>query len=97
MQTNATKRLHEFRNGSHFSRDAKRIYEKTCYSHASSVVSTVTRLSPLKVVRMPPLFIYLRQVGSSSGSTRPFFGRQVCCCSQPNLLINRKVQMSTVH
>ncbi|GAA56549.1 hypothetical protein CLF_111088 [Clonorchis sinensis] len=40
--TNATKRLHKFRNRSHFSRDAKRIYEKTYYSHASSVVSTVT-------------------------------------------------------
>ncbi|GAA49096.1 hypothetical protein CLF_102480, partial [Clonorchis sinensis] len=39
---NATKRLHPFRNRSHFSRDAKRIYEETYYSHASSVVSTVT-------------------------------------------------------
>ncbi|KAG5445992.1 hypothetical protein CSKR_108123 [Clonorchis sinensis] len=42
IQANATKRLHKFRNRSRFSRDAKRIYEKTCYSHASSVVSTVT-------------------------------------------------------
>ncbi|KAG5446311.1 hypothetical protein CSKR_113503 [Clonorchis sinensis] len=42
IQANATKRLYKFRNRSHFSRDAKRIYEKTCYSHASSVVSTVT-------------------------------------------------------
>ncbi|KAG5453463.1 hypothetical protein CSKR_100524 [Clonorchis sinensis] len=42
LQTNATKRLRQFRNRSHFSRDAKRIYEKTYYSHASSVVSTVT-------------------------------------------------------
>ncbi|KAG5441794.1 hypothetical protein CSKR_110600 [Clonorchis sinensis] len=42
MRANATKRLHKFRNRSHFSRDAKQIYEKTCYSHASSVVSTVT-------------------------------------------------------
>ncbi|KAG5442325.1 hypothetical protein CSKR_109857 [Clonorchis sinensis] len=42
MQTNATKRLHKFRNRSHFSRDAKRIYKKTYYSHTSSVVSTVT-------------------------------------------------------
>ncbi|KAG5443964.1 hypothetical protein CSKR_103785 [Clonorchis sinensis] len=41
MQTNVTKRLHRFRDSSHFSRDAKRIYEKTYYSHASSVVSTV--------------------------------------------------------
>ncbi|KAG5441253.1 hypothetical protein CSKR_102470 [Clonorchis sinensis] len=42
MQANTTKGLHKFRNRSHFSRDAKRIYEKTYYSHASSVVSTVT-------------------------------------------------------
>ncbi|KAG5454454.1 hypothetical protein CSKR_113119 [Clonorchis sinensis] len=42
MQANATKRLHKFHNGSHFSRDAKRIYEKAYYSHASSVVSTAT-------------------------------------------------------
>ncbi|KAG5442962.1 hypothetical protein CSKR_107138 [Clonorchis sinensis] len=42
MQANAAKRLHKFRNRSHFSRDAKRIYEKTCYSHVSSVGSTVT-------------------------------------------------------
>ncbi|KAG5447578.1 hypothetical protein CSKR_101344 [Clonorchis sinensis] len=41
-QANATKRLHKFRNRSHFSRDAKRIYEKTYHSHASSVASTVT-------------------------------------------------------
>ncbi|KAG5455037.1 hypothetical protein CSKR_111711 [Clonorchis sinensis] len=41
-RANATKRLRQFRNRSHFSRDAKRIYEKTYYSHASSVVSTVT-------------------------------------------------------
>ncbi|KAG5441974.1 hypothetical protein CSKR_110765 [Clonorchis sinensis] len=44
MQANATKRLHKFRNRSHFSRDTKRIYEKTYYSHASSVVSTVTQM-----------------------------------------------------
>ncbi|KAG5454209.1 hypothetical protein CSKR_111132 [Clonorchis sinensis] len=42
MQANATKRLHKFPNRSHFSRDAKRIHEKRCYLHASSVVSTVT-------------------------------------------------------
>ncbi|KAG5454389.1 hypothetical protein CSKR_107229 [Clonorchis sinensis] len=42
MQVNATKQLHNFRNRSHFSRDAKRIYEKPYYSPASSVVSTVT-------------------------------------------------------
>ncbi|KAG5453811.1 hypothetical protein CSKR_112380, partial [Clonorchis sinensis] len=42
IQANATKRLHKFRDRSHFSRDAERVYEKTCYSHASSVVSTVT-------------------------------------------------------
>ncbi|KAG5445997.1 hypothetical protein CSKR_108117 [Clonorchis sinensis] len=42
MQANAIKKLHKFRNRSHFSRDAKRIYEMTYYSHASSVVSTVT-------------------------------------------------------
>ncbi|KAG5443010.1 hypothetical protein CSKR_107186 [Clonorchis sinensis] len=45
LQANATKRLHKFHERSHFSRDAKRIYEKTCYSHASSVVSTVTPVS----------------------------------------------------
>ncbi|KAG5453784.1 hypothetical protein CSKR_113840, partial [Clonorchis sinensis] len=43
MQVNATKRLHKFRNRSHFSRDAKRSYEKTYYSHTLSVVSTVTQ------------------------------------------------------
>ncbi|KER33616.1 hypothetical protein T265_00507 [Opisthorchis viverrini] len=31
MQANATKRLHKFCNRSHFSKDAKRIYEKTYY------------------------------------------------------------------
>ncbi|KAG5451887.1 hypothetical protein CSKR_111262, partial [Clonorchis sinensis] len=41
IQANATKRLRQFSNRSHFSRGAKRIYEKT-YSHASLVVSTVT-------------------------------------------------------
>ncbi|GAA49253.1 hypothetical protein CLF_102764 [Clonorchis sinensis] len=51
MQANAAKRLHQFRNRSHFSRDAKRIYEKTCYSHATSVVSTVTRVVPMKIVQ----------------------------------------------
>ncbi|GAA56822.1 hypothetical protein CLF_111594, partial [Clonorchis sinensis] len=45
FQANATKRLHKFRNRSHFARDTKRIYEKTYYSHASSVVSTVTPVS----------------------------------------------------
>ncbi|KAG5453845.1 hypothetical protein CSKR_109617 [Clonorchis sinensis] len=42
VQANGTKRLHKFRNRSHFSRDAKWIYEKTYYSHASSVAPTVT-------------------------------------------------------
>ncbi|KAG5447322.1 hypothetical protein CSKR_109847 [Clonorchis sinensis] len=42
MQANATKRPHKFRNRSHFPSDAKRIYENTHYSHASSVASTVT-------------------------------------------------------
>ncbi|KAG5446746.1 hypothetical protein CSKR_114203 [Clonorchis sinensis] len=42
MQANATKRLHKVRDSSHFSRDARRIYEKAYYSHASSAVSTVT-------------------------------------------------------
>ncbi|KAG5446448.1 hypothetical protein CSKR_105399 [Clonorchis sinensis] len=49
MQANAAKRLHKFGNRSHFSRDAKRIYEKTYFSHASSVVCTVT-----PVHRLPP-------------------------------------------
>ncbi|GAA55257.1 hypothetical protein CLF_107497 [Clonorchis sinensis] len=44
IKANATKRLHKFRNRSHFARDAKRIYEKTYYSPASSVVSSVTLL-----------------------------------------------------
>ncbi|KER25106.1 hypothetical protein T265_07393 [Opisthorchis viverrini] len=35
LQANATERLRKFRNRSHFSRDAKRIYEKTYYSRAS--------------------------------------------------------------
>ncbi|KAG5443260.1 hypothetical protein CSKR_111044 [Clonorchis sinensis] len=74
MQANATKQLHKFRNTSHFSRGAKRIYEKTYYSHASSAVPTVTHLNPLKVFRMPPIFIYLSQVGFSSWSTRPLSG-----------------------
>ncbi|GAA56070.1 hypothetical protein CLF_109823 [Clonorchis sinensis] len=39
---NATQRLRQFRKRSHFSSDAKRIYEETYYLHASSVVSTVT-------------------------------------------------------
>ncbi|KAG5453191.1 hypothetical protein CSKR_112753 [Clonorchis sinensis] len=42
MQASGTKRLHKFRNGSHFSTDTKQIYEKTYYSPASSVASTVT-------------------------------------------------------
>ncbi|KAG5452924.1 hypothetical protein CSKR_107472 [Clonorchis sinensis] len=41
-RANDTKRLRQFRNRSPFSRDAKQIYEKTYYSHASSVASTVT-------------------------------------------------------
>ncbi|KAG5443382.1 hypothetical protein CSKR_108166 [Clonorchis sinensis] len=52
MQIKSTKRLHKLRNRSHFSRDAKRIYEKTYYSYASSVVSTVTLL-----VRRTPTLI----------------------------------------
>ncbi|KAG5451198.1 hypothetical protein CSKR_102628 [Clonorchis sinensis] len=44
IQANATMRLRQFRNRSHFSRDAMQIYKKTYYSHASSVVSTVTPL-----------------------------------------------------
>ncbi|KAG5448222.1 hypothetical protein CSKR_105722 [Clonorchis sinensis] len=55
MQANATKRLHKVRNRSHFSRDAKRIYEKSCYSHASSVVSTVTLVAPKPTVCLKPL------------------------------------------
>ncbi|KAG5440952.1 hypothetical protein CSKR_109731 [Clonorchis sinensis] len=54
MQANATKRLRQSRNRSHFLRDAKQIYEKTYYSHASSVVSNVTssihKLEPGSVV-----------------------------------------------
>ncbi|KAG5446643.1 hypothetical protein CSKR_108302 [Clonorchis sinensis] len=42
IHTNATKRLGQFPNRYHFSRHTKRIYERTYYSHASSVVSTVT-------------------------------------------------------
>ncbi|KAG5454512.1 hypothetical protein CSKR_111523 [Clonorchis sinensis] len=43
MQANATKRLHQFRNRSHFSRDAKRIYEKTYYSHLISSIRRYTQ------------------------------------------------------
>ncbi|KAG5454195.1 hypothetical protein CSKR_111150 [Clonorchis sinensis] len=50
LRTNATKRLHKFHKRSHFSRDAKRIYEKTCYSDASSVVSTVTLVTQAVMV-----------------------------------------------
>ncbi|KAG5449078.1 hypothetical protein CSKR_100267 [Clonorchis sinensis] len=42
IKANATNRLRQFRNRSHFSGDAKRIYGKTYYSRVSSVVSTVT-------------------------------------------------------
>ncbi|GAA32409.1 ecotropic virus integration site 1 protein [Clonorchis sinensis] len=45
LQANATKRLHKFRKRSHFSREAKRIYEKTCYSRTTSVVCTVTQVA----------------------------------------------------
>ncbi|KAG5443732.1 hypothetical protein CSKR_111033 [Clonorchis sinensis] len=47
VKANATQRLNRFRNRFHFSRSAKRIYEKTYYSHATSVVSTVTPLCQL--------------------------------------------------
>ncbi|GAA51219.1 histone H2A, partial [Clonorchis sinensis] len=50
MTANATKRLRQFRKRSHFSRDAKQIYEKTHYSHASSVVSTVTMVAHAELV-----------------------------------------------
>ncbi|KAG5450060.1 hypothetical protein CSKR_113375, partial [Clonorchis sinensis] len=53
MQANATKRLHKFRNRSHFSRDAKRIYEKTYYSHATSIVSTVTMVVYIESLCLP--------------------------------------------
>ncbi|KAG5443506.1 hypothetical protein CSKR_101066 [Clonorchis sinensis] len=46
IEANTTKRLRQFSNRCHFSRDTKRIYEKTCYSHASSVVSIVTQVRP---------------------------------------------------
>ncbi|GAA49927.1 protein-serine/threonine kinase, partial [Clonorchis sinensis] len=52
VQANATKRFHEFRNRCYFSRDAKRMYEKTYYSHASSVVSTVTLIHGIIQVEM---------------------------------------------
>ncbi|KER27384.1 hypothetical protein T265_05560 [Opisthorchis viverrini] len=42
MQANATRRLHNFRTRSHFSREANWIYEITYYSHASAVAPTVT-------------------------------------------------------
>ncbi|KAG5453633.1 hypothetical protein CSKR_111582 [Clonorchis sinensis] len=56
MQANATKRLHKFLNSSYFSRDAKRIYEKTYYSHASSVVSTVTLVGRASCSKPKPTF-----------------------------------------
>ncbi|KAG5443131.1 hypothetical protein CSKR_108538 [Clonorchis sinensis] len=49
MQANAAKRLRQFLKRYHFSRDAKRIYGKTYYSHASSVVSTVTLVQILNI------------------------------------------------
>ncbi|KER26354.1 hypothetical protein T265_06399 [Opisthorchis viverrini] len=43
IQANVTKGLHKFRNRSQFSRDAKRVSDKTHYSHASPISSiTVT-------------------------------------------------------
>ncbi|KAG5450561.1 hypothetical protein CSKR_101725 [Clonorchis sinensis] len=53
MQVNATNRLHKFRKRSHFSRVAKRMYEKTYYSHASSAVSTVTPIFCSMIVVHP--------------------------------------------
>ncbi|KAG5447326.1 hypothetical protein CSKR_109843 [Clonorchis sinensis] len=72
MQANATKRLHQFRNRSHFSRDAKRIYEKTYYSHASSVISTVTLVASATEYAAPghimfQLARYLRTRNTSNG------------------------------
>ncbi|KAG5446372.1 hypothetical protein CSKR_110254 [Clonorchis sinensis] len=57
MQANAAKSLHKFRNRSHFSRDAKRIYEKTCYS---SVVSTVTPVVDVRFVELSNLLTNVR-------------------------------------
>ncbi|GAA56600.1 hypothetical protein CLF_111193 [Clonorchis sinensis] len=58
LVANVTKRLHKFRNRYHFHETRKRIYEKTYYSHASSVASIVT----------PVFLALLRQV---SGEKEP--------------------------
>ncbi|KER32979.1 hypothetical protein T265_01066 [Opisthorchis viverrini] len=99
IQATATKQLHNFRNRSHFSGAAKRIYAKTYYSHVSSISSiTVTHLLPLKILRMPSIFIHLRQIGFGSASTRLLLLRgQACGRPKPKFLINRKARMSTVH
>ncbi|KAG5441622.1 hypothetical protein CSKR_114412, partial [Clonorchis sinensis] len=57
MQANVTKRLHKFRNRSRFPRDAKRIYEKTYYSHASPVLYAVAPLDASRATGLwkPPL------------------------------------------
>ncbi|KER31359.1 hypothetical protein T265_02408 [Opisthorchis viverrini] len=56
ISTNDTKRLHKLRNRSHFSRDAKRSYEKTYYSRASPISSvTVTLVVRVAVDRFAAL------------------------------------------
>ncbi|KAG5454742.1 hypothetical protein CSKR_104349, partial [Clonorchis sinensis] len=74
IQANATKRLCQFRNRSHFSRDAKRIYEKTYYSHASPVVvSTVTLVGTIFPLTCGPIATSLKAVAENSSTAHDRF------------------------
>ncbi|GAA55732.1 hypothetical protein CLF_108903 [Clonorchis sinensis] len=62
IQANAKKRLRQFRDRSHFSRDAKRIYEKAYYSHASSesfLPETLWRLAEHSTVWSRALYVFV--------------------------------------
>ncbi|KAG5441523.1 hypothetical protein CSKR_109762 [Clonorchis sinensis] len=73
IQANSTKRLRQLRNRSHFSRDAKLIYERMYYSHASSVVSTVKMVVPsiggLRMLRRTDGLIVMEHSKNQSDSS----------------------------
>ncbi|KAG5454382.1 hypothetical protein CSKR_107237 [Clonorchis sinensis] len=90
MQANATKRLHKFRNRSHFSRDAKRIYEKTYYSHASSVVSTVVPVAHKVAENSSTAHDRFRPSWGSSGRRSPRVSSTLCStCTQIGLFFEK--------
>ncbi|KAG5453279.1 hypothetical protein CSKR_114435 [Clonorchis sinensis] len=64
LQANATTRLHNCRSRSHFSSDAERIYEKTCCSHTSSILSTVTVLQTTGHGRKTPICILFTKLNT---------------------------------